>query len=75
MKARLVAAEDSYKPPFNTLFSNIYKSDKYITCYNFCQKCKDHFTTAGGKKSNRTLFAISFFHDCIGFRCQIKQNA
>ena len=41
-----------------------------MECYNFCQQCKDHFTTAGVKGPNRIPFATSFLRDHINFRWQ-----
>lgn len=41
-----------------------------MACYNFCQQCEDHFTTAGAKDSNRIPFATSFFQHNNSFRWQ-----
>ena len=42
-------------------FSNVYCGKTHIKCYNFCQQCKDHFTSDKAKGHNWVLFAtISF---------------
>lgn len=67
IEARLTAAKFSYKRFFKARFSDLWKSDNHITCYNFCQQCKDHFATAGAKKPNHISFTIFFIQDCINF--------
>ena len=47
---------------------DVYYGKSYIEYYNFCQKCEDHFATAGAKGPNCISFATSFLRDRINFR-------
>lgn len=61
LETKPIAIKSPYKRSFKARFSNIYKSDNHMSCYNFCQKCEDNFTTVGAKRPNRIPFTTSFF--------------
>ena len=60
MEARTVATEGPRERLLKARFSDIYRGDNHMACYNFCQQCKDHFATAGVKGPNRIPFTASF---------------
>lgn len=49
MESRPVATESTCKYLFKAQFLDVYRSDNYIICNNFCQKCKDHFAIVRAK--------------------------
>ena len=62
----LTVTEMDAKPcerPLKAWLPGLYYGDLHIECYRFCQKCKDHFNTAGAKGSNRIPFVASFLRE------------
>lgn len=53
--------EVSYEQPLKAKLFDVYFGKLYIDCYHSCQQYKDYFNTADATRSNRTLFAASFF--------------
>ena len=53
------------KQPLKARFPNLYYGNLHIDCYQFCQKCKDHFETAAAKKPNKISFAALFLHGLV----------
>ena len=53
---------------------DVYHSKTHLKYYNFFQKCKDHFTTAGAKGQNLVLFASTFFKNTALFCWQQDQR-
>ncbi len=49
---------------------DVYCGRSYMECYNFCQKCENHFATCKAIGPNRIPFAASFLRDRINFRWQ-----
>ena len=60
--------------PLKAWFPDIYWDKTHLECYNFLQKCEDHFATAGATGSNRVLFAATFLKDTALFRWQQYQR-
>lgn len=51
-----------------TRFPDLYFGKSHMECYHFCQKCEDHFDTAGVTGFYRTPYAASFLRGRISFR-------
>ena len=70
LEARVLPSDDVREKPLKARSPDVYHGKSHIECYNFCQQCEDHFTTAGAKSPNRIPFAASFLQDFINFRWQ-----
>ena len=53
------------KQPLKARFPDFYYGNLHMHCYWFCQKCEDHFKTAGAKGPNRIPFAASFLRGSV----------
>ena len=53
---------------FKAKVPEVYYDKSHMDCYHFCQRCKDHFETAGITRTNRTPFAASFLRGNISVR-------
>ena len=62
------------KRPLKARLPDIYWGKTYLDCYNFFQKCEDHFATAGATDSNRVPFAAIFLKDTALFQWQQHQH-
>ena len=51
--------------PLRAQFPDLYYGNLHMDCYQFCQKYKDHFETAGAKKPNRIPFAALFLRGLV----------
>ena len=60
--------------PLKAWFPDIYWGKTHLECYNFFQKCEDHFATAGATGSNQVPFAATFLKDTALFRWQEYQR-
>ena len=60
----LVPAEPQ-KQPLKARFPNLYYGNSHMDCYYFCQKCVDHFETAGATGPNRIPFPASFLSGTV----------
>ena len=63
-------SDSPYEKLLKAKSSNVYYGKSVIECYNFCQQCEDHFTTAGAKSPNRIPFAAFFLRDYINIYWQ-----
>ena len=70
--APIIATAPHYQSPreqlLKTWFANIYWDKTHLECYNFFQKCKDHFATASATSSNQVLFAAILLKNTALFR-------
>lgn len=68
IKTRFLAVLKGFQEQFLILpFFDIYKSNKHMTCFNFCQQYKNHFIIAISNRSNYISFPAFFFQDYINF--------
>ena len=69
--AFIIAAALHYKGLYERFlkawFPNIYWDKTHLKCYNFVQKYKDHFATAGATGLNQVLFVATFLKDTALF--------
>ena len=71
MKAYLEAQTPAPVPaepreqPLKARFPDLYYGNSHRDCYCFCQKCEDHFGTAGATGPNRISFAASFLRGTV----------
>ena len=69
-KAQALTSDGPYEKPLKARLPNVYCGMFHMECYNFCQKCEDHFAIVGAKGPNRISFATSFLRDHINFYWQ-----
>ena len=67
LEAQVLPFDGHHKKPLKAKSSDMYYNKFHIKCYNFCQKCEDHFATAKVKGLNCIFFAAFFLHDYINF--------
>ena len=76
--ALIVAAVPHYKGSrkraLEAWFPDIYWGKTHLKCYNFFQKCKDHFATTGATGLNRVLFVATFLKNTALFWWQQHQH-
>ena len=60
--------------PLKARFPDIYWGKTYLECYNFFQKCEDHFATTGATGPNRVPFAAIFLKNTALFCWQQYQH-
>ena len=67
----LAPAPQQYKSvcekPLKSRFSDVYWGKTHLECYNFFQRCEDHYATAGAKSQNRVSFAAIFLKNTTVF--------
>ena len=78
LPAPFVATAPHYEGPrersLKARFPDVYQSKTHMECYNFFQKCKDHFAIAGAMRPNRVLFAATFLKNAALFCWQQPQH-
>ena len=66
--------ESPRERPLKARFPDIHRGKVHLECYNFFQKCKDHFTSAGSIGSNRVPFGAIFLKNTALFRWRQLQR-
>ena len=69
-EARTPSSDGPGEKPLKARSPDVYCGKSHMECYNFCQKCEDHFATAGAKTPNRISFTASFLWNRINFHWQ-----
>ena len=64
-KSRAPPSDGSCEKSLKAKLPDVYCGKSHMECYNFCQKCEDHFAIVGAKGPNRISFAASFLGDRI----------
>ena len=67
-------SEGSRERPLKARFPDIYWGKSHLEYYNFFQRCKDHFATAGATGLNQVPFAATFLKDTVLFQWQQHQR-
>ena len=70
LKAQVPTSDEPREKLLKVRSPDVYCGKFHMECYNFCQQCENHFTTAGAKSLNRIFFAAFFLRNRINFRWQ-----
>ena len=68
IQAQTQALVEPQEQSFKARIPEIYWGKSHMECYQFYQKCEDHFETSGTIKMNYTSFATSFLCGFISIK-------